>query len=69
MTVVVASDDDDETDSIDGTLLDKDSDDREGEYQESRTTPFDNDESVGEGMNNENVFTERRSMFWSPKMW
>ena len=54
MTGVVASnDDDDETDSIDGTLLDKDSDDREGEFQDSRTITFDDDdedESVGEGI-------------------
>ena len=51
MTGVVASNDDDETDSIDGTLLDKDSDDRDGEFHDSRTTTFDDDdESVGEGI-------------------
>ena len=51
MSGVVASNDDDETNSIDGTLLDKDSDDREGEFQDSRTTTFDDDdESVGEGI-------------------
>ena len=44
--------DDDETDSIDGTLLDKDSDDREGEFHDSRTATFDDDdgESAGEGI-------------------
>ena len=51
MTGVVASNDDDETDSVDGTLVDKDSDDREGELQDSRTTLDDyDDESVGEGI-------------------
>ena len=35
---------------VDGTLLDKDSDDREDEFQDSRTTTFDDDESVGEGI-------------------
>ena len=52
MTGVVASDDDDhETYSADGTLVDKDSDDREGELQDSRTTlGGDDDESVGEGI-------------------
>ena len=52
MTGAVASnDDDDETDSVDGTLVDKDSDDRECEFQDSRTTlGGDNVESVGEGI-------------------
>ena len=52
MTGVVSSnDDDDETDSVDGTLVDKDIDDREGELQDSRTTRDDyDDESVGEGI-------------------
>ena len=50
MTGVVASNDnDDETDSLDGTLIDKDSsDDRESELQDSRTTLDDYDgESSG----------------------
>ena len=51
MTGVVASDANDETDSLDGTLIDKDSDDREGELQDSRTTLDDYDgKSAGEGM-------------------
>ena len=52
MTGVVASnDDDDETDSVDGTLVDKDSGDSEGKLQDSRTTLDDYDgESVGEGI-------------------
>ena len=52
MTGVVASnDDEEETDSVDGTLVDKDSDDSDGELQDSRTTLDDYDsESVGEGI-------------------
>ena len=51
MTGIVASNaDDDGTDSVDGTLVDKDSDDRESELQDSRTTLGDDDESVGEGI-------------------
>ena len=52
MTGVVASNDDnDETDSVDDTLVDKDSDDREGELQDARTTlGGDDDESIGEGI-------------------
>ena len=36
---------------VDGTLVDKDSNDSEGEFQDSRTTTSDDvDESVGEGI-------------------
>ena len=59
MTGVVASnDDDDETDSVDGTLVDKDSDDREGELQDSSTALGDDDESVGEGIMRMNLQKE-----------